>query len=75
MCALRKIDLQPVQRFPRNTRNARGQCGQIASPRAENFAAGGSNCRGRGDPDFAKNGGFIGFSVMARRLLMLEPGS
>jgi hypothetical protein len=39
MCALRKINLQPVQRFSRNTRNGRGQCGQIAS------SGGGKFCR------------------------------
>jgi hypothetical protein len=28
---------------------------------------------GRGDPDFAESRDFIGFFVMARRLLILEP--
>jgi hypothetical protein len=76
MCAaLRKTNLKPAERFPRNTRKGRGQCGQIGALDAEKSAVHGSYCRGRGDPWFAGNRDFIGFFAMARRLLIPEARS
>jgi hypothetical protein len=70
-CALsEKAVWKPCGTVSRNTRQARGQCGQNLSVEGGKFCRNGINCRARRGIGAAENPRFIGFLAMARRLLI-----
>src|SRR6185312_9837813 len=71
MCAFPKASFDACERVSRNTRKARGQCGQTDVARPENSAVGGINCRAEQAFPKQKKSIFIGFFAMARRLLIV----
>src|ERR1700730_3082810 len=67
MCACCRNNSTRRGRFPRNTREASGQCAAVG---AENSAAGGTNCRGLPAPFEPRKPHFIVFFTVARTLLI-----